>query len=538
MSRTGPVWLLRLGAGVALVAVLAAVRPPLDSPAAAQQPPADELPAGLKYVPADAALFLYADVGKLWNSPIFKDVRKADAKTFDFLLGEAKKGFGLAPEDVKSVVFFVPVFKGPGDDERFAVVLSFHKPYDREKLRQGAEKLLPKGADPKVVAADDRTALVLVNLKEEDVKPQVNWKNGPLAAALADAASGKFAAVAASAPANLPDLLRGDDAPAQLRPFQPLLGALAVSATLVLDKNPTLDVRVKAPTARQAVECEKSLGVLLALVQDELAEGVKQFDSPKQPGLKDLVALMKAAGTAAKAAKFSTLGSEARLTVSMPADLPYSAAYLAARGQMDEARARLVSSNNLKQIGLAMHNYHDTHGAFPPAAVCDKTGKPMLSWRVLILPYIEEDALYKQFKLDEPWDSEHNKKLVEKMPKVYAIPGRAKPGEYTTHYRVFVGNGAGFDWLMGMKIANYADGTSNTLMTATGADAVIWTKPDELEFDPQKDARKLLGEVVNGRCQVGMFDGSVRTLGKLPSKETLHALVTRAGGEVIGADFE
>ena len=120
--------------------------------------------------------------------------RKSDAKTFDFILGMGKKELGIAPEDVKSVVAFVPVLKGSQDTERFAVVLTFHKAFDASKLQAGAEKLLPKDANPKVLAPDARTALVLLNLKEEDVKPQVNWKEGPLAGALKDAASGKFAA--------------------------------------------------------------------------------------------------------------------------------------------------------------------------------------------------------------------------------------------------------------------------------------------------------------------------------------------------------
>ena len=292
---------------------------------------------------------------------------------------------------------------------------------------------------------------------------------------------------------------------------------------------------MKTATARQAVDCEKSLGLLLSLIQEELDKGLKEFDTAKEPGLKDLVTLIKAAGTAAKSAKFSTLGNESRLTVSLPADLPYAAAFLAAREKIQTATAAQASANNLKQIGLAMHNYADTvGGSMPPAAICDKTGKPLLSWRVLILPYIDENDLYKQFKLDEPWDSEHNKKLLTKMPKVYAIPGKTPLGGTETYYRVFVGNGAGFDWVRGAKFpADFQDGTSNTLLCATAAEAVPWTKPDELAFDPDKDMGKLLGTVVNGRCQIGLFDGSVRTLKQIPKKSTLNALITRAGGEVI-----
>ena len=95
------------------------------------------------------------------------------------------------------------------------------------------------------------------------------------------------------------------------------------------------------------------------------------------------------------------------------------------------------SQNNLKQIGLAMHNYHDVFGKLPSNSM-NKSGKAILSWRVHILPFLEEDKLYREFKLDEPWDSENNIKLVSKLPKVYApVRGRAEKDQ--TFYQMFVG---------------------------------------------------------------------------------------------------
>jgi RNA polymerase sigma factor (sigma-70 family) len=109
------------------------------------------------------------------------------------------------------------------------------------------------------------------------------------------------------------------------------------------------------------------------------------------------------------------------------------------------ATARAQSRNNLKTIGIAMHNYHDMMGSFPPAATYGRDGKPQLSWRVLLLPFLgdKEGELYKQFHLNEPWDSPHNKKLIERMPKTYLVPGQKEKN--ATFYQVFVGEDTVFE---------------------------------------------------------------------------------------------
>ena len=158
-----------------------------------------------------------------------------------------------------------------------------------------------------------------------------------------------------------------------------------------------------------------------------------------------------------------------------------------------EAARRAQSMNNLKQIGLAMHNYHDARRPFPPAFKADKDGKPLLSWRVLILPYLEEDELYQQFHLDEPWDSEHNKKLIDKMPDVYKSPNSSLAGEGKTNYLTVRGEKTIFSGGKGARIADIADGTSNTIMVVEAADekAVPWTKPDDFEYDENNPLKGL-----------------------------------------------
>src|SRR5438105_10195864 len=113
-------------------------------------------------------------------------------------------------------------------------------------------------------------------------------------------------------------------------------------------------------------------------------------------------------------------------------------------------------------MGMAMHQYYDTHHRFPPAAVCSPDGKPLLSWRVLLLPFIEEDGLYKQFKLDEPWDSPHNIQLVPRMPVIFGPYRNKATGDGMSYFRVFVGPGAAFEGTKGLTRADFSDGTHNT----------------------------------------------------------------------------
>ena len=204
------------------------------------------------------------------------------------------------------------------------------------------------------------------------------------------------------------------------------------------------------------------------------------------------------------------------------------------------AAAGVQGANNLKQLALAMFNYEATYNNFPAHAIYSKDGnKPLLSWRVAILPYIEQNNLYQQFHLDEPWDSEHNKKLIPLMPKIF-IPPNAPPTKEPgmTYYQLFVGGGAGWSAnAKGPRIANFTDGTSNTIMIAEAGEAVIWTKPEDLTYDPQKPLPKL-GNIWNpAGFLVAMCDGSVRTVGPKVKQTTLRAAITAAGGEVMGDDW-
>ncbi|MDB5306237.1 MAG: hypothetical protein JWO38_439 [Gemmataceae bacterium] len=524
-----------VGVGTGMIAAGGGSAPPTGKVAAEPVAPLSVQAQALRYVPPDAAVFVHADASRLWGGPLGKSARAAEPKLFADLAAKAKALFGVTPDDLESITVFIPRIKVPEESEQVGMVFTFRAPFKTGTLTAGFGQVFPKEAKVSVHTPSDRMAVVLVGLDNKYAKLRPADATGPLVPAIQAAASGRHLMVVGSTLANLPDVIRGDNLPPDVRAFRPILEAESITGIVDLAKEElSVEVRVKAATPARAAEAEKALGLLATLLQETLTNlGGKGAGNP--PANKDLSAIIKAAGEGLKGAKYTTDGAETRARVSLPAELPYFAAFAAGLTKTKEAAVQAQSINNLKQIALAMHNYHDTNGGLPPAAVVDKTGKPLLSWRVLILPYIEQEPLYKQFKLDEPWDSEHNKKLIPQMPKIYAIPDDpgAKPGE--TRYRVFVGNGAVFDTVQGVKFDQVTDGTSSTIMAVTAATAVPWTKPDELTFDPDKDMGKLLGPVGNA-YQAAYCDGSVRMFAKLPAAKTLNALITRAGGEVIDPD--
>jgi RNA polymerase sigma factor (sigma-70 family) len=196
------------------------------------------------------------------------------------------------------------------------------------------------------------------------------------------------------------------------------------------------------------------------------------------------------------------------------------------------AAQRAQSSNNLKQIAIAMHNYHDTHNQLPAAAICDKNGKPLLSWRVAILPYLEQNGLYQEFKLDEPWDSAHNKKLLEKMPPIYAPLGDKIKQPHSTFYQVFTGAGTLFEGDKGLRFADITDGMSNTLLIVEAGDAVPWTKPQDLPYEANKKLPPLGGLFKEG-FHIGLADGSVHWIRRTFDIDTFRLVITRGDGQVV-----
>ena len=183
---------------------------------------------------------------------------------------------------------------------------------------------------------------------------------------------------------------------------------------------------------------------------------------------------------------------------------------------------------------LGMHGYHNSHRNFPAAALKSAEGKPVLSWRVAILPHLGHEELFKEFKLDESWDSPHNIKLLPRMPAVYGLPKVKTKEPYTTFYQGFVGIGSLFQPNSpgGVRITEITDGTSNTIAIVEAGEPVPWTRPADLPFDQKLPLPKLGGIFPDG-FNAAYADGSVHFIPRRTHEYTLRALITINGGEAV-----
>jgi prepilin-type processing-associated H-X9-DG protein len=534
-------WLL---VGLLGLALLAAVGDNAG-PSAGAEPKPDAAPTDLERVPRDAVFFATVRVADLWNSDAAKELRQMLTKEHPDVLQEIDQFLGVRPADIERLTVLIPDLEPRSHP--FLVFLATTKPYDRSQVLKaaapGAQEEKHKDHTLHYVEAhkafcflDNRTLVMgeLESLRAFLDEPAAK-KDGPLSAAL-QAAGRKHLVVAGMNPAPLAKVVMdaGDRFPPEFEPFKPLLAAKSALLTLDLGKEAKADLSIAFANADDAKKGMKAVQAGQTLARNGLAEGIKflamQPDSPKQ-----FVEVLKQIEAGLETATVQQKDATVQAALSAKVDVAVlGPAFVQGVQKVRESANRITSQNNLKQLALAVHNYESTFTTLPPAAVYSKDGKPLLSWRVLLLPYLEQETLYNEFKLDEPWDSEHNKKLLDKMPKVFDAPGAKglKPG--MTVYRAFTGKGTVFEGVKGIRFTDITDGTSNTLLFVEAAEAVPWTKPDDLPFVPGKLPK--LGGLFKGGFNAAMCDGSVRFFPATIKAKTLEALITRNGGEVIPDD--
>jgi hypothetical protein len=199
----------------------------------------------------------------------------------------------------------------------------------------------------------------------------------------------------------------------------------------------------------------------------------------------------------------------------------------------DEAVGRSKSLQHLKELALALHNYHNSRGTFPPAYNTSPDGKPLLSWRVHLLPFLKQEALHNEFHLDEPWDSEHNMTLISRMPDLFqCTEGGTESGK--TRYLGVGGKGGVFPGNSGIGFKDILDGTFNTIMVVevNEPSAVIWTKPDDFVPDAGDPREGLLGSWQGGFL-AAFADGSAEFIRENVDSDSLLSLFARNSGKQI-----
>jgi prepilin-type processing-associated H-X9-DG protein len=215
-------------------------------------------------------------------------------------------------------------------------------------------------------------------------------------------------------------------------------------------------------------------------------------------------------------------------------------------GESRGAARRCQCCNNLKQIALALHNYHETYGSFPPAYVTDAEGRPLYSWRVLILPFMESRPLFGQFRFDEPWDSPNNIQVSRFPYDPFCCPSDEQHAtnlaSAMTNYVVVVGPGTIWPGADSRSFGDVSDGTSNTILVVEVRNSGIhWAEPRDLHVDqmpPGINAAAGQGISIDhpDGVNVALVDGSVRFLPSTTPPEQIRAMLSIAGGEEISRD--
>lgn len=516
-----------------------------------------QIPEDLAQAPPNAIGLAHIRVDQLKKSPqlgsFIEIIERAGAEPLAIL----KKSIAPSLLSIDRVTVFVVPTVGRGDPTVGALI-HVSSPYDAKALTAGLTKdpdgyhRLPSAGVLKLVSdtmfligADD----VADALKKAPASPE--WKS--LIERIA-ATSGDIVAV-----------LNVKTLPAQAiegapPPLQPLTRADRIVAALTVGQDLNLDVAFDFPDANLAKDCEDAINALRVMAKGILADkrreiekqlaGTKEVVPVWQPekvvdvvtpvvllgmierGGEILAKIPIARADKQVTAKLQT-PPEMRILTQQP--LVLSALLVPAVQKIRESARRVQAANNLKQLGLAFHIFHDNYKHLPSPAICDKEGKPLLSWRVAILPYIEQQALYEQFKLDEPWDSEHNKKLLAKMPDIFQNLERLSKGATTTHYQVIVGPDTDPSAMFRtqcerVKFRQITDGLSNTILIAESAAPVPWTKPEDIVYDPKGKLPEFFPRPGSGSL-AAFCDGSVRMLSPTLSPDGLRAYVTRNGND-------
>lgn len=559
-----------------------AQQPVAAAPAAAPAAPPQDSPndkiLSLKWLPQDTELIIHLKIADVWQAPLLKGLLSGPQVTG--VLQQMQEATGLAPTDVESLTIGIKNFQQlqgagammalggppPTDAPGLAVVRS-KKPVDITKIQQ----FIVQAVGSPGTKLADRNGKPYI--EAQSPKPGGKTSGGWFADAntlLLGPTDELFAAMDRGETVTPRQEFRTVDASPHL------LFVVAPGDINSIPWPPTINSKGERPVAADLIDALRlnmqAFGFGLTIggglgMQTSVTCRDSSGATSLKPHLEKLVSLIRTNFAAQKpslpafaADLVDTLvtnltvtdhGQSVRVATSIPdsaqqklEQLPAMLMGMAAMGGLpfggnNRGGGPLGASqnanvrNSLKELALALHNHHDTYGQFPAAATFDPSGKPLLSWRVQVLPFVGQKALYDQFHLNEPWDSDHNKTLIEKMPAVFASPDDPQGAvQGQTRFVVPVGAGLAFEGTQGLKFRDFLDGTSLTLLVVeVGADAAVtWTQPDDLAVD-LNEPRLKLEDSRNGGFWASFADGAVRHIPDSLPADGLKALFTRKAGD-------
>ncbi len=544
---------------------------PESSPAAPAPAPAASA-AGttqldLRFAPKEAFAAFVAFPRRVLNNG---ELAKADlAAMFEPL----QKHLGFTPREVEQVMSFAvmtpaaspqspPNFGGGAEIvvsqsvDQDLLLKSLLEPYKAEVAGAAGQKYFRAAKDPTrptfsppppVAFIDDHTFIVAdeptmkLMLGAARQRLAGNDTQSPLTALVGKLDPKADLAVVAINPDEIRKLVdatvKAGAAPPALAPYAELPD-LVQSTTLTINTQPELGIHWLIE-GRDEASAKKIADMIAGARQmaNQMLPAFKQLAESRPPEIRP--AADYAVGLATKLAAGITpkqTGNQVTLDIQNLGTVDDLATKMIAPGIVSARTAarRMQRMNDLKQLALAMQVYAAAKGTLPPAAIYSKDGKPLLSWRVAVLPYLEQANLYKAFHLDEPWDGPNNKQISAVLIALFVPKNATNDQQRLTRYVVPTGKGTIFDGNDGIKLSDMTDRLSNTIMIVeVGPDkAVAWAAPEDMAFDPEKPAAGL-GEIPDEGFLAAFADGSVRLIKKSVDPETLRRLFIRNDGQPI-----
>lgn len=502
----------------------------------------------LNYIPEDAVAAIVIHPAKALNNPIVKELialaEEANPKQkLSDQFEQMKDEVGITPDQVDHVLVVIdqqfmqtaPMMMMGAPPAPPVVVIQLAEGVNTQQVFDAvppeAERIQIAGGegvetpDGSVIFKVSDSRLLFTSKEKLEGGILSNSSSGQIRNMIESSAAADFGLALNLEPvkALLQQSAQGNPMMGFVLPIVQQMQTLSIAADLEAES--LLQISVDTPDAEAAQAVQQSLTGFLQMGKQQYTQAKEDVPAEMQPMAQALV----------DGATLSASESVVSLTVPRPADFEKLPEMLKpAIAKAADAANRTSRRNDMKQIGLAFHNYHDVYRHFPAVDANGEKDEAAikgkgLSWRVHLLPFLEYAPLYEQFKMDEAWDSEHNKALIPQMPAVFGMNPEGK-----TSVHVIVGEGLAFNKdKPGPQIRDYIDGTSNTILAVKAGDdtAEIWTKPGGLKFNAE-DPHAALGNI--GEMFMALIcDGSVRDISKSIDKTNLSNLIQHNDGNPV-----